>query len=72
MGKIDHHLRFAEACRSDAAREFFPPWRDKLLSLSELTERHATLMERSRECIDESKELIAHAENLLSPGGRVF
>jgi hypothetical protein len=63
--QIDRYLMFADAWRSRAARECFPPWREKMLSLAELTERQATLVARSRESIDESKVLIARAEILL-------
>jgi hypothetical protein len=69
MGQqLERYLAFSYACQFRAKLEFFPPWRKKLLCLAQLTGREATLMERSQECIDESKELIARAEILLHRG----
>ncbi len=51
----ERRAAFAETCRLRAALAFFPPWRESLLVLAQLSEREATLMQRSRDYIDESK-----------------
>ncbi len=61
----ERRAAFAETCRLRAAHAFFPFWRKSLLVFAQLSQREATLMERSRDYIDESKKLIARADVLL-------
>jgi hypothetical protein len=49
----------------------FPPWRERLLVLARLSDREAELVKQSRDCIAESKDLIARAEILICDRGAV-
>jgi hypothetical protein len=62
---IDRRVEFAEICRSLHMTSFFPPWRERLLVLAHLSDREAELVKQSRDCIAESKDLIARAEILV-------
>lgn len=59
------YLEYAERCRQRAAIAPIPMRRDHLLSLAQLYERDADLIEQTIESIIDSRQLIGRAEQLL-------